>query len=82
MKLCTFEGCDGKLKARGLCKKHYNRLMRGTLDNPRYSAPRPGVGERTKYPFEFVKRGKVWYRRPVGSDDQWELVPGFVGVAA
>src|SRR4029077_2239296 len=36
--ICTTEGCDGKVNARGLCRKHYQRARRhdrSTSDRPR-----------------------------------------------
>lgn len=40
-KICSVEGCKNYAYAKGLCKKHYQRLKRkGTTDDP---APRPIV---------------------------------------
>ena len=34
-RVCTVEGCEQRLRARGLCNKHYLRMWsRGTLDDP------------------------------------------------
>lgn len=82
MKICEFETCDRSGKTlRGLCPMHYKRLMRGTLGRPegapRYRTPRTNVGKSLEWPFEFEKRGDTWFRRPTGSDEPWELVPGF-----
>lgn len=38
MKICTVDGCASKVKARGLCTKHYQRLMKRGATGP--SAPR------------------------------------------
>lgn len=71
MKTCSIEGCNWKHKAKGLCKKHYSMQLRGTLENPRYSVPRHAVGTVTEFPFEVVKMGDDWFRRPTGSHDDW-----------
>lgn len=71
MSTCSIEGCNWKHKAKGLCKNHYRQMMRGTLDQPRYSVSRPKPGQHTVWPFEFVKMGDDWFRRPTGSHDDW-----------
>ena len=71
MKGCAIEGCGWKHKAKGLCKKHYSMLLRGTLERPRYQAPRPVVGTSTQWPYEVVKMGDDWFRRPTGSQEDW-----------
>lgn len=73
MKTCTIDGCGWKHKAKGLCKKHYHQHQRGTLDTPRYSVPRPLPRGRsqTEWPYEFIKLGDDWFRRPTGSQDGW-----------
>jgi len=49
---CTVSGCDGKVKAKGLCPKHYQQQRRGTLDTSRVSHETkpiaPGDGPDTK----------------------------------
>lgn len=82
MRLCTFDSCDRKHKAKGLCYMHYQRMVCGTLDSPRYQASRPAPGQPTEWPFEFEKRGEDWFRRPSGSDEPWDPVPGFLRGAA
>ena len=70
-KTCGRPSCGRRHKAKGLCSKHYKRLLSGTLDTPRYSKPRPPVGVPLEWPFEFEKIGGVWHRRPTGSDESW-----------
>lgn len=44
MKICKVEGCNGEVKAKGLCLKHYKRLCKyGTTDLP-HNTPIPRTG--------------------------------------
>ena len=68
---CMLDDCNYHVKAKGLCRKHYRQKLRGTLNAPRYKAPRPVVGTSTSWPYEFVKLGDDWFRRPTGSKGDW-----------
>ena len=70
---CTHGDCNGRHKARGLCKMHYHRFQRGTLDAPRYSVPRPPVGQAARPRFDFKKVDGVWFRS-VKDVNQWKKV--------
>lgn len=41
MTTCAIEGCDRGPHARGMCKMHYNRVLRGTPIDGRVREPRP-----------------------------------------
>lgn len=34
-KLCSMEGCDRPFRAKGLCKRHYSRMLQGVSPEPR-----------------------------------------------
>lgn len=77
--ICAVVDCGNEVNkhkggARGMCSKHYKRWKRGTLDKPRYARERGAVGMNTVFPFEVAKIDGDWYRRPTGSDDDWQLV--------
>lgn len=80
MRVCNIDGCDRQHKAQGLCKMHYSRWQRGTIDSPRYSKPRPAIGYKVKWPYAVRKIDGVWYRRPSDAErgTPWEIVPGFL----
>lgn len=44
---CTAEGCDGPVRARGLCSTHYSRWLRGTV----------GHGTRHGEPLALIRAG-------------------------
>ena len=71
MAACSVEGCNWKHKAKGLCKNHYRMMLRGTLEKPRYREPRRRNGAPVEFPYEVVKLGDDWFRRPTGSQDDW-----------
>ena len=52
---------------------HYHRFQRGTLDAPRYSVPRPPVGQAARPRFDFKKVDGVWFRS-VKDANQWKKV--------
>lgn len=75
---CSIPDCDREdIAARGMCMMHYRRWKRGRLDVPAHKRSRSSDGMNTKWPFEFMKDGDVWFRRPTGSKDAWEPAPGF-----
>ena len=74
MNKCAVEGCEWKVKAKGLCKNHYRKQLRGTLDSPRYSVPRRAVGTPLRYGYEVRKIDGEWHRRPTDSGEPWTLV--------
>jgi hypothetical protein len=37
MKHCSIHGCDGKIKARGMCSKHYERVRRHNDPSTNYT---------------------------------------------
>lgn len=75
--ICIIEDCDVDAVGRGLCMKHYRRWKRGRLDVESYQRPTGSAAMNVEWPFEFMKDGDVWLRRPVGSKGDWEVVPGF-----
>lgn len=76
VKTCRIEGCDndGKI-TRGMCKMHYRRWERGTLDAPRKVAVRQAkVSRGIDFKFDMCKIDGVWHRRPIRTDEPWTPV--------
>lgn len=58
--ICTVEGCNTRAKARGLCSKHYMRMIRnGTTDVVRSKSSHvPGLLEKLRLSAFFPYRGR------------------------